>query len=80
GLGWDLIKNVRSSGGILFSDKAFGHTGFTGTSIWIDPELKLGIVFLCNRIHPSRYNNKIISLRPRLHNFILSLLDRIDII
>ena len=41
GLGWDLIGNFRSSGGIYFSQRAFGHTGFTGTSIWLDPELEL---------------------------------------
>lgn len=69
-LGWDLINNFRSSGGVLFSDKTFGHTGFTGTSIWIDPELKLGVIFLTNRVHPSRDNVQIISLRPRLHNLI----------
>ncbi|MFN2340952.1 MAG: serine hydrolase domain-containing protein, partial [Halanaerobium sp.] len=74
-LGWDLINNFRSSGGILFSDKAFGHTGFTGTSIWIDPKLKLGVVFLTNRVHPSRDNVDIISLRPRLHNLIAAVIN-----
>jgi len=69
-LGWDLINNFRSSGGILFSDKSFGHTGFTGTSIWIDPVEEIGVIFLTNRVHPSRDNVDIISLRPRLHNLI----------
>lgn len=67
-LGWDLRSNFRSSGGVLLSDRSYGHTGFTGTSIWIDPELKLGIILLTNRVHPSRDNIDIISLRPRLHN------------
>jgi CubicO group peptidase (beta-lactamase class C family) len=74
-LGWDLINNFRSSAGILLSDKAFGHTGFTGTSIWVDPELKLGVIFLTNRVHPSRDNVDIISLRPRLHNLIAAVLN-----
>lgn len=72
GLGWDLINNPYSSGGILFSPHTFGHTGFTGTSIWIDPELEVGVIFLTNRVHPSRENTKIISLRPRLHNLIVA--------
>lgn len=70
GLGWNLIDNFRSSGGVLLSQRSYGHTGFTGTSIWIDPLNKIGIVFLTNRVHPSRDNTKIISLRPRLHNLI----------
>ena len=37
-----------------FSSTGFGHTGFTGTSIWIDPELDLVVVLLTNRVHPSR--------------------------
>ena len=79
-LGWDLRNNFRSSGGILFSDKAFGHTGFTGTSIWIDPKLKIGVILLTNRVHPSRDNVQIISLRPRLHNLIASTLNSLGII
>jgi len=75
-LGWDLRDNFRSSGGILLSDQAFGHTGFTGTSIWIDPVLNIGIIFLTNRVHPSRDNVQIISLRPRLHNLIVSTLNK----
>ena len=76
GLGWDLSHNFRSSGGMFFTDKAFGHTGFTGTSIWIDPELNIGVIFLTNRVHPSRDNVQIISLRPRLHNIIVSTLSK----
>ena len=79
-LGWDLRNNFRSSGGVFLTDKAFGHTGFTGTSIWIDPELKVGVILLTNRVHPTRDNVGIISLRPRLHNLIVSNLNRLDII
>ncbi|HDK27699.1 MAG TPA: hypothetical protein ENG48_11520 [Candidatus Atribacteria bacterium] len=74
GLGWDLIKNSHSSGGVLFSEKSFGHTGFTGTSIWVDPKSKIGVGLLTNRVHPTRENTKIISFRPRLHNLIASII------
>lgn len=73
GLGWDLIKNPHSSGGVLFTPSTFGHTGFTGTSIWVDPKLKLGIALLTNRVHLTRKNTKITSFRPRLHNLIVSI-------
>lgn len=73
GLGWDLIKNSHSSGGVFFSEAAFGHTGFTGTSLWVDPKLKLGVALLTNRVHPTRENTNIISFRPRLHNLIASI-------
>lgn len=73
GLGWDLIRNPHSSGGVFFSEAAFGHTGFTGTSLWIDPKLKIGVALLTNRVHPTRENTKIISFRPRLHNLIVSI-------
>ncbi|MGM0437374.1 MAG: serine hydrolase domain-containing protein [Bacillota bacterium] len=79
-LGWDLINNFRSSGGILFSDKTFGHTGFTGTSIWIDPEINVGVILLTNRVHPTRDNVQIISLRPRLHNLVAATLNKLGII
>lgn len=71
-LGWDLSNNYRSSGGVLLSPAAYGHTGFTGTSLWIDPQAKLGVIFLSNRVHPSRENTQIITLRPRLHNLIVA--------
>lgn len=73
GLGWDLIKNSHSSGGVFFSEVAFGHTGFTGTSIWVDPKLKLGLALLTNRVHPTRENKQIIAFRPLLHNLVVNL-------
>ncbi len=54
-LGWDTPSG-RSSGGDLISRRSFGHTGFTGTSIWMDPERCLAIVLLSNRVHPTRDN------------------------
>jgi uncharacterized protein YbbC (DUF1343 family)/CubicO group peptidase (beta-lactamase class C family) len=51
-LGWDARTNFSSNRGNGFSDRSFGHTGFTGTSIWIDPEKQMAVIFLSNRVHP----------------------------
>jgi CubicO group peptidase (beta-lactamase class C family) len=50
-LGWDTPA-PRSSAGRLFSPRSFGHTGFTGTSIWMDPERGLSVILLTNRVNP----------------------------
>lgn len=52
GLGWDKQSPYSSNRGELMSSKAFGHGGFTGTAIWIDPELDLFVIFLSSRFHP----------------------------
>lgn len=52
GLGWDIRTGYSTNRGDLFSRQAFGHGGFTGTSLWIDPELDLFVIFLSNRVHP----------------------------
>jgi len=52
GLGWDINTNFSSNRGELFPLGSFGHTGFTGTSIWIDPSSQMFVVFLSNRVHP----------------------------
>ena len=62
GLGWDTPAS-GSSAGSFFSPRSFGHTGFTGTSIWIDPGKKLFLVLLTNRVNPTRNNMKIGPLR-----------------
>ena len=74
-LGWDTPTNGvaprssaagtpgYSSAGTLFSDRSFGHTGFTGTSLWIDPERRLFVILLSNRVHPSRQNDAIRQVR-----------------
>jgi CubicO group peptidase (beta-lactamase class C family) len=54
GLGWALKTNDQNSCGARMSNSAFGHTGFTGTSIWIDPERDLSVVFLTNAVHLGR--------------------------
>ena len=52
GLGWDINSNFSTNRGDAFPLGSFGHTGFTGTSIWIDPATDMFLVFLSNRVHP----------------------------
>ncbi|MFT8951341.1 MAG: serine hydrolase domain-containing protein [Gluconobacter sp.] len=53
GLGWDIATHYSSPRGDLLSARSFGHTGFTGTSLWIDPENDSYVLILTNRVHPS---------------------------
>ena len=68
--GW-LINSPGSFMGVLASENAFGHTGFTGTSLFVEPELSLVIALLTNRVHPSRSNDAITAWRPRIHDAII---------
>jgi len=52
GLGWDLDSSYSANRGELLPLGSFGHTGFTGTSVWIDPDTRVFVVFLSNRVHP----------------------------
>lgn len=61
-LGWDT-PSKNSSSGNYFSPRSFGHTGFTGTSIWIDPERGLFVILLTNRVNPNRDNQRHVPLR-----------------
>jgi CubicO group peptidase (beta-lactamase class C family) len=61
-LGWDTPSG-RSSAGDYFTEDSFGHTGFTGTSIWVDKELDLAVVLLTNRVNPTRAGSGIAQLR-----------------
>ncbi|HEY3120210.1 MAG TPA: glycoside hydrolase family 3 N-terminal domain-containing protein [Vicinamibacteria bacterium] len=61
-LGWDT-PSANSSAGELLSRRSFGHTGFTGTSMWMDPDRKLFVILLTNRVHPTRENNAIREVR-----------------
>jgi len=76
-IGWDTKSNSGSSAGNYFSKNSFDHTGFTGTSIWADPQRNLFVVFLTNRVYPTRDNMKIIKVRPMLHNAIIKSLERL---
>nr|MCH9665768.1 beta-lactamase family protein [Gammaproteobacteria bacterium] len=73
GMGWDTPSQPSSSGQ-WFSPESFGHLGFTGTSIWIDPIRELEVIFLSNRVHPSRENQAIKTFRPKLHDAIIQAL------
>jgi beta-N-acetylhexosaminidase len=68
-LGWDVVE-PNGSTGKYFSQQAYGHLGFTGTSIWIDPTKDLFVVLLTNRVNPTRANEKIREVRPALHDAI----------
>jgi len=72
-LGWDTMLPT-SSCGTKMSASAFGHTGFTGTTLWIDPEREVYVVFLTNRVHPTRENTAIQQIRPALHDAVMSAL------
>ena len=73
-LGWDTPSG-RSSGGKDISPSAFGHTGFTGTSMWIDPDRGVYLILLTNRVHPTRDNRKISRVRHEFANAVWSAID-----
>ncbi len=72
-VGWDTKSPEDSSAGQLFSERSFGHLGFTGTSLWCDPTRRLCAVLLSNRVHPTRDNVAIRVFRPRFHDLVASL-------
>lgn len=75
GLGWQL-KSPGTSFGELISHCAYGHTGFTGTGIWIDPDSELCIILLTNRVYINRDNQAILKIRPLfIDNVISSLIE-----
>ena len=69
GLGWDLSSVYASNGGDLFGPRSFGHSGYTGTSLWIDPETETVVVFLTNSVHPED-KGEIVPLRSRVANVV----------
>jgi len=68
-LGWDTPSEL-SSAGTKMGPNAFGHTGFTGTSIWFDPDRGLFIILLTNRVNPTRANTKILQVRRRVADLV----------
>jgi CubicO group peptidase (beta-lactamase class C family) len=74
GLGWIMQSPAYSSCGDFFSHQSYGHTGFTGTSIWFDPSIELYVILLTNRVHFGRKED-ILRIRPRIHNIIRSHFD-----
>jgi beta-glucosidase-like glycosyl hydrolase/CubicO group peptidase (beta-lactamase class C family) len=69
-LGWDTADGTNSAGHLM-SPRAYGHTGFTGTSVWGDLEKNLFVILLSNRVHPTRNNQHIISFRRTLHDAVM---------
>ena len=72
-LGWDQPGESPSCGR-YFSPSSYGHLGFTGTSVWMDPEKSLFVILLTNRVHPSRSNEAIRALRPLVHDAVAAAL------
>ena len=72
-LGW-MAPTPNSSSGRFFSAHSFGHLGFAGTSIWIDPDRQLFVILLTNRVYPSRENDKIAGVRPAVHDAVIQAL------
>jgi CubicO group peptidase (beta-lactamase class C family) len=70
-LGWDMQTGYSAPKGDLLPPGSFGHTGFTGTSIWIDPASRTYLILLSNRVHPNR-NSSITDLRAKLANIVAS--------
>jgi serine-type D-Ala-D-Ala carboxypeptidase len=73
-LGWDTPSSPSQSGK-YFSASSFGHLGYTGTSLWIDPELQLSVTLLTNRTWPDCSNQAIKQVRPDFHNAIVEALE-----
>ena len=74
-LGWDTPSRPESSSGRWFSSLAFGHLGFTGTSLWLDPGRRLSVTLLTNRTWPDRSSQLIRELRPQVHDAIVEGID-----
>jgi beta-N-acetylhexosaminidase len=72
-LGWD-VPTEPSSSGVHFSQTSYGHLGWTGTSLWIDPERKAFVILLANRVHLTLANTKIKQVRPALHDAVFEAL------
>ncbi len=67
-LGWDTPSDQNSTAGDYFSKGSFGHLGFTGTSIWIDPNRKIAIILLTNRVYPTRERGGMHEVRRNFYN------------
>lgn len=74
-LGWDTPSGPGSMAGAKASASTVGHLGFTGTSVWIDRERGAHVVFLTNRVHPRRDNERIKTVRPLVHDAVWEALD-----
>lgn len=75
GIGWDLDSDYATVRGDLFGPLSYGHSGYTGTSIWVDPETSTTVILLTNRVHPDDKGD-IISLRSRVANVVAASIQR----
>lgn len=75
GFGWDIDSSFSTNRGELLPVGSFGHTGFSGTSMWIDPYSKTYIILLTNSVHPRQAGVPVVSLRSRVANAVASVLD-----
>lgn len=78
GLGWMLNSPGTSSCGDFFSISSYGHTGFTGTSLWFDPVKGLHVILLTNSVHFGRHPQRIFAFRKDVHNFVYTELNRME--
>lgn len=76
GLGWDIDTSYSSNRGELLPIGSFGHTGFTGTSVWIDPLTEIFVVFLSNRVHPDGTGD-VTPLRARVATIVAAALENV---
>lgn len=74
-LGWDTPSSPSQSGK-YFSSRSYGHLGYTGTSLWIDPVRELAVVLLTNRTWPDASNQSIKSVRPRFYDAVVEAIDK----
>jgi CubicO group peptidase (beta-lactamase class C family) len=72
-LGWD-VPTEGSSSGRYFGPRSIGHLGYSGCSLWIDPDQELAVVLLTNRTWPHRSNNAIKHVRPVFHDAVVEAL------
>jgi CubicO group peptidase (beta-lactamase class C family) len=77
-LGWDTPSGQPSQSGKCFSAQAFGHLGYTGTSLWIDPTRQLSVVLLTNRTWPDCANWAIKQVRPKFHDAVVEALEGVS--
>jgi CubicO group peptidase (beta-lactamase class C family) len=77
GLAWVLWTPAECVCGRLFGASSFGHTGFTGTSLWIDARRELMVVALTNRVYYGREAVEILRFRPRLHDLVVEAIERL---
>jgi len=70
GFGWDLASDYATVRGDLFGPKSYGHSGYTGTSLWIDPETETFVILLTNRVHPDDAGGDVIGLRGKTANIV----------